>query len=458
MSRALERIADFIADLSFLDLPGRAVEVATDAITDALGVGLAGSQEPLAVPLLATQPCSPNGPGAPLLGTTLRASAADAALYNGAVIHALDYDDLSHPAYAHPSAHLVPVLLSLGVTDGVDGRHIVTAYVAGLEVEGRLGRALNMPHYLHGWHTTGTFGTLAAAAAAARLLDLDGSRVALALGIAASMASGLRSNFGTMTKPLHAGLAARNGVLAALLAREGFTASPNALDGEFGFLAAYQHGKRDDSVWDDLGSSWEITSRYGLAIKPYPSCGATHPAIEAALAVRSALGDRAIESVRVHTNSFSDKILVYSDPAEGLEAKFSMQYCVAAALATGEVGLSSFRDEAVRVRSVRDLLGKTEVSVSTDPQVRDSSEFAATVTVTTGDGRESGRTVLVAKGKPERWLSGDELRRKFVECASTVLPVRRAESGYALVQALPEGGRMADVAAAITPESPASSR
>lgn len=453
MTSTMDRIAGFVTALRFDDLPDRAVEVAVDAITDAVGVGLAGSREPLATPLLSTISPTPASRGVPLLGTTRYAAPADAALYNGTVIHALDYDDLSHPAYAHPSAHLLPVLISLGGRAGVDGRDLITAYVAGLEVESRLGRCLNMGHYLHGWHTTGTFGTLASAAAAAMLLDLDATHTALAVGIAASSAAGLRANFGTMTKPLHAGLAARNAVLAGLLAEQGFTASPLALDGRYGFLDVYQAGERDDTVWDDLGATWEITGRYGLAIKPYPSCGATHPAIEAALTVREGIGRRAIERIQVGCNRFGPQILIYDDPHEGLQGKFSMQYCVAAALATGQVGLDTFGAATLHDPAVRDLLHRVEVSVAADSVVRDSSEFAASVTVTTDDGQTTEHTVPLAKGKPERWLDDAELRRKFVDCASRVLPRPRAEHGYALLQALPEHHRPATVLAAIAPEA-----
>lgn len=451
MTSTLDSIAGFAAGLRFADLPDRAVTVAVDAITDAVGVGLAGSREPLATPLLATLPAADASGGVPLLGTTRHAALADAALYNGTVMHALDYDDLTHPAYAHPSAHLVPVLISLGDHAGADGRRLITAYVAGLEVESRLGRCLNMGHYLHGWHATGTFGTLASTVAAAVLLDLDAAHTALAVGIAASTAAGLRANFGTMTKPLHAGLAARNAVLAAQLAGQGFTASPQALDGRYGFLDVYQADRRDDTAWDDLGATWEITSRYGLAIKPFPSCGATHPAIEAALAVRDRVGSHAIERVQVRSNRFGPQILIYADPAEGLQGKFSMQYCVAAALATGEVGLDTFGAATLRDPAVRDLLHRVEVSVATDPAVRDSSEFAASVAVTTDDGRVTEHTVPVAKGKPERWLDEAELRRKFLDCASRAVPRQRAERGYALLRALPEQHRPATVLAAITP-------
>lgn len=454
MTPTSERIASFATDLRFGDLSDQAVRVAVDAITDAFGVGLAGSREPLTAPLLATLPPAPSPDGVPMLGSPRRAWHADAALYNGAVIHALDYDDLSHPAYAHPSAHLVPVLISLG--DQVDGERLVTAYVAGLEVEGRLGRCLNMGHYLRGWHATGTFGTLASTVAAAILLELDSSRTAMALGIAASTAAGLRANFGTMTKPLHAGLAAHNAVLAARLAHAGFTASPGALDGQHGYLDVYQTEHRDDTVWDDLGSVWEITSQYGLAIKPFPSCGATHPAIEAALVVRERIGRRGIERIEVKCSKLCPQILVYEDPDEGLQGKFSMQYCVSAALATGRVDLETFQPAALRDPTIRKLLHVTEVNVATDASVRESSEFAASIAVTTDDGRVTEHTVPVAKGKPERWLDEAELRGKFLDCASTVLPRLRAERSYALLQALPEQPRLADVLANMAPEPPTS--
>ena len=226
-SLALTRLAARFA-IGAHDFPPLARARARDAIADCVGCMLAGSREPLAAPLRATLPsfdaASREFP-ALMIGLGRYAAPADAALYNGTVAHALDFDDTNHPAYAHPTAVIASAMFAVAPLVDASGDALIDAYLVGFEFFGKLGRALNTQHYKRGWHTTGTFGALAAAASAARLLGLDEQRTTMALGIAASSASGLRASFGSMTKPLHAGQAARNGVLAALMAREGFTAS-----------------------------------------------------------------------------------------------------------------------------------------------------------------------------------------------------------------------------------------
>lgn len=421
--------------MTYKDLPANATGFVTDAITDALGVGMAGSREESALALLRVLPTSKVSNGVALLGTELTASESDAALYNGTAIHALDYDDTTHPAYSHPSSHLVPVLLSLASQNSLSGQDLLTAYVLGLEVEGKLARTLNMGHYLHGWHTTGTLGTLAATVAAAKLLSLDDYSTSTALGIATSLASGIRANFGTMTKPLHAGLAARNGVMAARLAQVGFTASHNALEGKFGFFEVFGTKIPDTSSWSELGRPWEITDPYGLALKPYPSCGATHPAIEAALRAWKDIDGRNITSVEVGTNNFSEQILIYKTPTKPLEGKFSMHYCVAAALVNGRIGLDTFTQDAITDPVVLDLLARIHVYVA--DEVRDNPEFGAVISVTGNDGLMTQHMVPLAKGKPARWLSKAELREKFLDCTEGVVGMERGISNFASIQELP---------------------
>lgn len=445
--RVIDAIADAVVGVRFRDLPEGVVTTIVDAVTDAVGVGIAGSREPIATALLDGLDVTHTPGKSPLIGVAGSTAATTSALFNGAVIHALDFDDTNHPAYAHPSSHLVPVLLSrLG---SVDGARAVCAYAIGLEVEARLGRTLNMGHYLAGWHATGTFGTLAATAAAAMLADLDLAQTRMALAMAASMSSGLRSNFGTMTKPLHAGLAARNGIQATALARAGLTASVNAIDGEFGFLDTLSGGGEytslDTSCWQTLGTEWETVSPYGLAIKPFPACGATHPAIEAALAVHDQLGDEPIGNVSVQTTRHSHRILIYPRPRSGLEGKFSMQFCVAAALERGEVGLATFSDAVVEDSRIRDLMERVDVGVH--PDLADNTEFAAEVTATSITGRRASSRVELAKGKRARWMSTTELSAKFRDCAESTLGPAGSAAAFKLLQTLPDLadlGRLAD--------------
>ncbi len=433
-------LASFALEVADDQIPEDGRRKAVDAITDALACGLAGSASDVAGPMLRALGLGarndvPAG-AALLLGSDRAAAPADAALYNGTVIHALDYDDVTHPAYSHPSAVLVPALFALAPEVGASGRDIVTAYVVGLEVFGMLGRALNTAHYRAGWHATSTFGSIAAAVAAARLLRLDRAQFACAVGIAASSSSGLRANFGTMTKPLHAGYAARNGVLAAKLAREGFTASDEALTHRFGFAQVFNAGQA--IRWDEFahwGDPFEIVTEYGLALKPYPSCAATHTAIEAAASLRGEIGSlERIRDIRAGVAEMSLEPLIHVTPKAPLEGKFSMHYCVAAALIDGTVDLATFSEAKLKDPRIAPLIAKTRMEV--DERVRHDSEFASVVTITTDDGSRHEKLVPLAIGKPARWLSRDRLRQKFADCAAAVLPAGRVDDAFEAAQSL----------------------
>src|SRR5438128_9479875 len=268
--------ADFV---SAGDPPDAARRAAAGAALDTIGVMLAGASEPCArivqrvVSAEGTGPCR-------IIGTNACAGAAGAALANGTAAHAHDFDDMCFVSLAHPSAPLVACALAAAELAGASGRALLDAYIVGFEIEGRFGRAMNPRHYKKGWHCTSTIGTLGAAAAASRLFGLDAATTRHALSIAASEASGLKDNFGSMVKPLHAGLAARNGVLAALLARAGMTANRAAIDGPQGFLAAMDSERPSlDAFTADLGSRWEIVD-IGITVKLYPSCAGTHPTLD----------------------------------------------------------------------------------------------------------------------------------------------------------------------------------
>jgi 2-methylcitrate dehydratase PrpD len=434
MNGITERLARFVADARYEDLPHEAPRLITDAVTDAIGCSLAGSREQVLAVLARTLPVSASREDHLLLGSAGRANMFEAALYNGTAIHAIDYDDTSHPSYSHPSAHLVPALLAAGRHFAASGREIVLAYALGLELVGKLGRALNTEHYLKGWHSTGTFGAVASAIAAAKLARLDAAQTATALAIAASAAGGLRANFGTMTKPLHAGYAARSGLLAVMLAREGFTAAPDILESRYGYLNVFSAAPPRLEVFEQLGAPWEIDTPYGIAMKPFPACGSTHTAIEASLALRAKLGDGAIEQVRVGTNELCSQTLIYTDPRTPLEGKFSMEFCVAAALVRGEVNMGTFTPEVLADARIRALMKR--ITVEVDERVRFNSEHGTVVSVTGVSGVKLEELVPLARGKPERWMSRDELKAKFLDCASCAVPEARANAIFERLQDL----------------------
>lgn len=447
VSDATRHVARFVVNARIEDVPAIGLKLATDAITDAVGVGLYGSRQPIAASMLRVIGTSRSSTDDLLIGSHLRAPLLEAALYNGTAIHAIDYDDTAHPSYSHPSAHIVPVLFGLGRRFGRNGRDLLLAYALGLELEGKLGMVLNMGHYLKGWHTTGTFGALSSAAAAAKLAGLDEHGTAVALGIAASAAGGLRANFGTMTKPLHAGYAARSGALAALLAGEGFTAVDNVLEARYGYFDTFRAAEVPATeAFSSLGQPWELDSPYGIALKPFPACGSTHTAIEAALDLRDQLRGEVIRSIRVGTNELCDQTLVYHDPQTPLEAKFSMEFCVAAALVRGEVVIDTFTPELVADPSIRALIPLTTVLV--DERVRYNSEHGTVVAVTTASGRQVEKLVPLARGKPQRWMTREVLWDKFYDCARVALDETRARRAFDVLQDM---ARAPSVDALLTP-------
>jgi 2-methylcitrate dehydratase PrpD len=408
--------------------PAAARAAAARALLDTVGVTLAGAVEPAA--RIVQRVVEQDGPGGPcrVLGTSWCSSAGNAALANGTAAHALDYDDMCFVSLAHPSAPLVAAALAAAEVANASGRALLDAYVVGFELEGRLGRAMNPRHYQRGWHCTSTLGTIGAAAAASRLLGLDAGATGHALGIAASEASGLKENFGTMVKPLHAGLAARNGVVAALLAQAGMTASGAAIEGPQGFLAAMDSERPSlEAFAADLGTRWEIIDT-GITLKLYPSCAGTHPTLDALLDLKRREGFSAneVEAIEIGVDSIVPTILLYDRPSSGLEGKFSMPFCVAAAVVHGRVGIDTFEAAALRDPAV--VAMQARVTMRVDPTLDAAAPplTQARVTVRLRDGRVLTASGKGARGYPERPASDDELATKFTSCATQTLSAPQA--------------------------------
>ena len=419
------------------DCPAEAVDIARRAILDCLGVMLAGSIEPAARIVAEVARAEGGSPLATVVGTPLRTGTVWAALANGTAAHALDFDDTNFAMLGHPSAPVLSAALAAGELVMADGRALVHAFLLGFEVETTMASVMNPPHYEKGFHATGTLGTMGAAAAAARLLGLDAAQTRAALAVAASQASGLKENFGTMTKPFHAGHAARSGVLSALLARDGFTASEQAIEGPQGYFAVLSAGKRDEQVLDSLGAPWKILET-GVAVKPYPSCACTHSIIDSALELRRThrIRPEQVAEVTVGVNAAVPRILIHGNPRSGLEAKFSGEFSAAAALCDGRVGIATFRDDKTDDPAIRELM--TRVRLVVDPEIPSDLErhMWTRVTVRLRDGREVAIAPRPVPGHPGLPLSMDQLREKFMDCARIVLPEDRADSVRQMVEQL----------------------
>ncbi|MEX0801580.1 MAG: MmgE/PrpD family protein [Dehalococcoidia bacterium] len=427
-----DRLARFLAGTE--TVPDDALEAAKRAVLDTLGVALAGSREESARIAADRAREHAGREESTVLGQGFRAPVGEAAFVNGIAAHALDFDDVSLPMRGHPSAPLLPAVLALGEKTGASGRELLAAFVLGFEVEARLGRAIGESHYAAGWHATSTFGTLGGAAASARLLRLDAAKTQAALGMAASLASGLQANFGSMTKHLHVGHAARSGLEAAELASRGFTADAGAVHAFLRLMAA---GVEPDlSPFDSLGDPYEIVSS-GVAVKLYPCCYATHRALDAALELRERrdIDPAAVQRVDVEVSGGGLLPLRDSPPATGLEGKFSMEYCLAAALADGRVTLDTFSDEAVTRPAVRDLMAKVMATEGAEHGDFPIGGYAD-LRIALRDGAEHRLRVDTPRGDPSRPLSWDDLAAKFRDCAALALSSDGVERVLAMVERL----------------------
>lgn len=431
MTPLTSELAARAASLSFADLSSEARAWAGRAFADTVACAIAGADDDVVTRLESVLPVS-EGPSA-RLGRSGSLHALDAAQINGVAAHALDFDDCNLEMDGHPSVSIVPALLALGDTIDCTGAELLTAYVAGLETEIRLARVSNPAHADRGWHPTVTFGVIGAAVAAGRLLQLTPDQMAVAMGIAASCASGLRANSGTMTKPLHAGQANRNGLQAALLAQAGFTSTASVLEHKFGFMAAFNGGQPSDvsPALEGWGVDFALLSP-GLAIKQYPCCAFIHCAIDAAAELRAQIGDSAIESIDVALHPRRLKNINRPNPRDGLDAKFSTQYLTARALLAGTVGFADFEEPALSDASTTALSAK--VGLSTHD--RQDLSFGR-VTVSLADGRRLSAEASVAMGRgPDNPMTPAQFESKFMDCVRRALSATEASELFDALMAL----------------------
>jgi 2-methylcitrate dehydratase PrpD len=446
-------LTQVLAAFVFRGAGGLSDEVAAiirSGFIDTVGTMVAGRAEP-AVSLVRGQLAGRGGTAreASILLSQERTYSADAALINGVAGHALDYDDVA--LGGHPSTVLVPAILTEGERLGASGADAMDAYAVGYEVWAELVAREPDPHHVKGWHPTGVFGTIAAAAAVARLHRLTAAQAAQSMALAGSMASGLVANFGTMTKPLHAGRAASAGIEAVRLVMRGFTASPDALEHHAGFLAALSpHGSvdRDTSPGEALGTR---LGGAGLSIKRYPLCYATHRVIDAVLglATDAQLKPEQVTRVEASIGGTQASMLRNHDPHTGLEAKFSLEFAVASALVARRVGLSELTDGFVARPDVRAIFPKVTIATR-DTQCPVEPIFALTdqVWIHTADGAvlDSGE-VRFARGNAKLPLTLPELQLKFLDCAKA-LP--EAQALFRRLSALEDVADLAELVATAT--------
>jgi 2-methylcitrate dehydratase PrpD len=417
----LEQMAARICDFDLNAISPEAYRLAKTAIIDTLGVTIAGVSEPCTTLLLDTSGVATAPGTCSIFGTSRQTSALDATFINGTASHALDYDDFSQPMGGHQSAPLVAPLMALAEERGLSGLQLLQSYIVGIETEIRLARAVNFYHYDKGWHPTATLGVFGAAAASAHLLGLNPKQVSTAMAIAASFASGLKANFGTMVKPLHVGQCARNGLLATLMAQVGYDANPAALEHQQGFFNAFNGSGNfnADLIFKDWAHPLEVLSP-SMGLKQFPCCGSAIPAVAMALQLRheEPLEIAEIEKIEIlphkrrlpHTNN--------PDPQSPLAAKFSVQYAVCLTLLKGAPKLNDFEGTAHFDPDVRKLMAKTIAREHPDMPDDSPEQFGAEVIITLKSGTQLSRRVnsLIGRGG-DNPLSTDELWEKFSDCA-----------------------------------------
>jgi 2-methylcitrate dehydratase PrpD len=443
------QVAAFIADCDPAAAGAAIFDQALKVVADTFAAILSGAGSEVAPPLLAYLDGLGAPGGVPVLGTARTASAEAAALVNGSFGAALDFDDVLSQMPGHPSAVVIPALCSaLGWTGGpVAGRRFLEAYIVGVEVGAKIAVGIGLGHYKRGYHATGTLCVLSAVAGLARLLRLDPATTRTAIGIACSTSAGLQANFGTMTKPLHSGWAARSALAAVALARAGFTAAPNALEAPGGLFAAYGTPDSDAArTVAALGAPWTMLDP-GIALKKFSCCYATHRAIDALQQIKVELGLAPAVLARLDCRVAPGALtpLPYPAPRTGLEAKFSMDYALAAGVLDDSFAIWTFTDAAARRPEIADLYARIHVAEDSGcvagqpdwPSRSYGSRGVVRLEATTVDGRIAAREVAIAPGHPQRALGWDDLALKFQDCArSAGLPEQQAAAAFAGLQGL----------------------
>lgn len=440
--------AEFAVAHRYEDIPEEALRLIRRCMLDGLAVALAGSeQEVMRVCEAHVQRLGGN-PQSRLVGRSdMRVSAAQAAFCNGTAGHAMDWDDTQlaegpgrpYGLLTHPT--MPPLMAGLAIADmlgGVSGKAFMTAFSAGFEVECKIAEAINPDHYNKGFHTSGTIGTFGAAVAAAKLLGLDRSGMARAIGIAASMAAGIRAGFGSMVKPMHVGRAAENGVTAALLAEGGFSSNEQALDGQWGYLAVAGRGGEPADLVGRFGAPLSMVSP-GVSIKPYPCGVLTHPSMDAmaALMRETGLKPEDIESVTLHAANNILHPIRFRIASTELEGKFCMAFLLSAVILRGRAGKAEFTDAFVQAPDTQAM--QQRVSTAFDPAVEAMGfdRIRSRLEVVTRDGRRIEKWADENyRGGPHNPLSDAELEGKFLDCADGLLDRARSDRLFAFVWSL----------------------
>ena len=438
-----QELCEAIREMDYESLPQDVVNEAKLCLLDWLGVTLGGANEPLTKILMEIAEATGGIEQASIIGHNKKDSVLNAALINGSASHALDFDDVHFQMMGHPTVPVMPALLALAEDRKYGGRDFLTAFVAGFEAECRIGSSVFPIHYQQGYHATSTLGRFGAAVACAKLLGLDPKRMNYGIGLAGTQAAGLKQVFGTMAKPFHAGKAAMDGLLSALLAEKEFTCSDDILAGEMGFCQVLSPEANPEVITDDFGKDYAIRN---VMFKRHASCFETHPTIDAVLGLRDEVDVENVSEINVQATPVAVQIAGKPEPKTGLEGKFSVAYCAALALADGETGEDHFTDEKVCSDRMVSLYKKIKVE-SNDDYGMTQSEVVVRMT----DGREVKSFADTFQLGSDKERRKNDLIKKFRSFSDRLLPEGRSDSILNFVDDLDSKGDIGELTALCCP-------
>lgn len=422
-------VADFILNARYEHIPANVLDLSRKSILDGFGLSLCGSVAKLSE--IVRQNFKNNGlsgsMGATMIGTRLKAAPRFAAFANALNIHADDYDDTQlavaedrvYGLLTHPTAPVLPPVLALAEMRGLSGKDLLLAYNVGVEVECKIAEAIAPRHYDDGFHTTGTVGAIGAGVGAAKILGYNLEQILRTIGIAASESAGLRENFGTMTKPFHAARAAESGVVAAELSGLGWTATSEVLEAPRGFFHAAGGSFDRNAIMEKLGKPWAFANP-GISIKPFPSGSLTHPGmteLERLIKEHGIKPDQ-VEMLEVGTNRNMPNALIHHQPKDELQAKFSMEFCMASLLLYGKAGLAEFTDEVVNRPAVRQMISRVKFGVDPVAEAAGYNKMTTILKLHLKDGRVINGRADFGKGSPAIPMSYEDEAAKFLDCAA----------------------------------------
>jgi 2-methylcitrate dehydratase PrpD len=423
----LQNAADFLADIQYANLDPEIVVLSKQAIVDYIGCSIAGSRETVVDKTYRWACGRSHGEAASVFCRETTLDAEHAAMLNAVAGHALDFDDSSWTTIGHPTTVAAPVAIALAEQHGATGEDVLTAYAAGVEVGHKIAQMTMPDTSVAGWHTTAVYGVIIAAAVQSCMLNLDRETICHGLGIALSRAGGLRSNFGTMTKPLHAGLAVKSGMEAMALAQVGITASPLAFEATDGFLNCFAGKSSVHGLC--FGDNWDLTEN-GLAFKLYPCCSGSHPAADlmVELVGNGMVSADQVKSIHVGTSLLGPRELVSSSPQSPTEAKFSMQFVLAAILIRGELTLDEFTEEFVCCPEIQGLMERISMDIDSDLATLGFIGTAPVkMEITLNNGKVLHVHNNVARGNPEKPFETSDFVTKFMNNAVRSIAEDRAK-------------------------------